>query len=193
MRLSRLTVRTLPLAASILLLASCATLSKEQCAIGDWQAIGYSDGVAGYYADRLSLHAKACAKAGVAPDYQAWERGRQQGLKQYCSADNAFALGRRGQALNSVCPAEVSHRLQNINAQGREYYALSNQLREARNQLKQYQTEYIKLRDGEMLNFKSEKEARARLLSLPARIRRLRQQIADTEAQLESLERLSPY
>ena len=193
MRLSRLTVLTLPLVGSALILASCATLSKEQCMVGDWQAIGYSDGVAGYYADRLSLHAKACAKAGVAPDYQAWERGRQQGLKQYCSADNAFALGRLGQPLNSVCPAEVSQRLQNINAQGREYYALSNQLREARNQLKQYQTEYIKLRDGEMLNFKSEKEARARLLSLPARIRRLRQQIADTEAQLESLERLSPY
>lgn len=37
---------------SIYLLAGCATLSKQECLIGDWQAIGYNDGVAGYHSDR---------------------------------------------------------------------------------------------------------------------------------------------
>ena len=44
----------LALIAGIYLLSACATLSKQECTIGDWQAIGYNDGVAGYAADRLA-------------------------------------------------------------------------------------------------------------------------------------------
>nr|WP_207804021.1 DUF2799 domain-containing protein [Psychrobacter sp. JCM 18903] len=71
---------SLALLGSIVLLSSCATLSKQECIVGDWQAIGYNDGVAGYQSDRLASHAKACAKASVAPNYLAWERGRSWGL-----------------------------------------------------------------------------------------------------------------
>ena len=60
---------SLALLGSIVLLSSCATLSKQECLVGDWQAIGYNDGVAGYQSDRLASHAKACAKASVAPNY----------------------------------------------------------------------------------------------------------------------------
>ena len=45
---------------SMILLSSCATLSKQECLVGDWQAIGYNDGVAGYQSERLASHAKAC-------------------------------------------------------------------------------------------------------------------------------------
>lgn len=62
---------SLPILGSMFLL-SCATLSKQQCLIGDWQTIGYNDGVAGYSSERLASHSKACAKAHVTPDYLAW-------------------------------------------------------------------------------------------------------------------------
>ncbi|WP_201556491.1 DUF2799 domain-containing protein [Psychrobacter sp. 72-O-c] len=195
-RLSTLSLSTL---GSILLLSGCATLSKQECVVGDWQAIGYNDGVAGYYADRLASHAKACAKASVVPDYQAWERGRQLGLKQYCTVSSAYNIGRRGRELNSVCPAAMTSTLQKVNQQGREYYTLNSQLNEDRSLLEKYQTEYIKLRDGEMLNFDNEKQARARLLSLPTELRRVRYRIANTEAQLKllsqrkSLSRMNKY
>lgn len=42
---------------SIYLLSGCATLSKEECMVGDWQTIGYNDGVAGYHSERLTSHA----------------------------------------------------------------------------------------------------------------------------------------
>ena len=186
---SRLSVFSLSTLGSIILFSGCATLSKQECAVGDWQAIGSNDGVAGHYSNRLASHAKACAKAGVAPDYRAWERGRQLGLKQYCTVSNAYNLGRRGRELNSVCPATMTSTLQQANQQGREYYTVNSQLNEDRNLLEKYQAEYIKLRDGEMLNFDNEKQARARLLSLPAELRRVRYRIAHNEEQLESLNR----
>lgn len=43
---------------SIYLLSACATLSKQECRVGDWQVIGYNDGIAGYAADRLASHIK---------------------------------------------------------------------------------------------------------------------------------------
>ncbi len=104
---------SVPVLASIYLLSGCATLSKEECMVGDWQAIGYNDGVAGYHSERLASHAKACAKASIAPDYQAWERGRQLGLKQYCTTTSAYNVGKQclsashGEYLTDSQPARL--------------------------------------------------------------------------------------
>lgn len=184
---------TLPLLAGALALSSCATLSKEQCVMGNWQAIGYNDGVAGYSSERLASHTKACAKANISPDYQAWERGRQQGLKQYCTPSNAYAVGRKGQQLNSVCPSAMLPELRSSYTQGYNYYKLNAQLQADQQQLQSYLTEYDKLREGEQLDFKTEKEARARLLSLQPKIRSLRRDINNMEAQLDSLNRQLKY
>ena len=172
---------------SISLLSGCATLSKQECLIGDWQAIGYNDGVAGYQSDRLASHAKACAKASVAPDYQAWERGRQLGLKQYCITDNAYNLGRRGRKLNNVCPVAIASNLQQANQRGLEYSNLENQLDNDKRLLEEYQEEFDKLEGGAMLGFANEKEARARLLLLADERRQAKRRIDNTQRQLDSL------
>ena len=172
---------------SISLLSGCATLSKQECLIGDWQAIGYNDGVAGYQSDRLASHAKACAKASVAPDYQAWERSRQLGLKQYCITDNAYNLGRRGRKLNNVCPVAIASNLQQAYQRGLEYYNLENQLDTDKKLLEEYQEEFAKLEGGAMLGFANEKEARARLLLLADERRQAKRRIDNTQRQLDSL------
>jgi len=189
MLLSRLLSRLIlvTVSSSALLLASCATLSVEECMVGNWQAIGYNDGVAGYPPSRLAAHSKACAKANVAADYESWERGRQLGLKQYCTVNNAYNIGRRGLELNRVCPASSTKRLQQANQQGREYYRLNKQLNDDRALLEEYEADYTKLRAGQMLDFEDEKEARRYLLSLPAELRRLEREIIYTERQLSRL------
>lgn len=189
----RLVGLTLPILASALVLSSCATLSKEQCVMGNWQVIGYNDGVAGYSAERLAAHTKACAKANVSPDYLAWERGRHQGLKQYCTPSNAYALGRRGQQFNSVCPSQMLPELRRRYTQGYDHYKLAAQLQNDQQQLQRYLSEYDKLREGERLDFKSEKAARARLLSLPPKIRTLRRDIHHAQAQLDLLNQQFNY
>lgn len=161
--------------------------------VGDWQAIGYNDGVAGYPPSRLAAHSKACAKANVTADYKSWEHGRQLGLKKYCTVSNAYNIGRRGLELNSVCPAEISRTLQKANRQGREYYNLNKQLSDDKELLGKYEAEYIKLRAGQMLDFEDEKEARRYLLSLPDELRRLERQISRTERQLNRLDHIDPY
>ncbi len=178
---------------SAILLSACATLSKEECAVGDWQAIGYNDGVAGYSVERLAAHSKACAKVSVAPDYQAWERGRKLGLQQYCTADNAYNIGRRGSALNNVCPASMMSNLSIINQQGQQYYRFINEIQKDKQLIKTYRAEYDKLRNGDMLEFKTEKEARGRLVHLSEELYKIQRQIDNNERKIALLDQTNPY
>ncbi|WP_227429470.1 DUF2799 domain-containing protein [Psychrobacter sp. I-STPA6b] len=186
-------VRSILILASIVILSGCATLSKEECRTGNWEAIGFSDGASGYTPARLNSHNKACAKVGIAPDYQAWERGRQAGLTQYCTRDNAYIIGKRGQSMNAVCPASMNTELQSINADGRRYHTLSQQLTQEQQDLEKYREEYRKLRDGDNLGFKTEKEARAYLVGLPDKIRRSEQRISEIQRNLTQLQRRYGY
>jgi len=178
---------------SVYLLAGCATLSKQECLVGDWQAIGYNDGVAGHYSDRLASHSKACAKANVTPNYQAWERGRKLGLQQYCTINNAYNIGRRGRQLNTVCPITMANTLQVANQKGLDYYTLDSQLDRDNRLLDTYQSEFDKLENGDMLDFSNEKEARARLLFLSDEIRDTKRRIRTTQQQLDSLNQTNSF
>ena len=63
--------------AALLGLSGCATMSADECAMSDWRTIGFEDGSMGYTAERLGNHRKACAKHGVAPDFEAYQTGCQ--------------------------------------------------------------------------------------------------------------------
>ena len=92
-------------AGALLGLASCATMSADQCLAGDWAGQGFSDGASGLSMSRLSEHAEACAKHGVVPDSAAYAAGRDQGLVRYCTPDNGFRAGRTGSGYGGVCPS----------------------------------------------------------------------------------------
>ena len=184
-------VKRLVIIGGIYFLSACATLSKQECMIGDWQAIGYNDGVAGYAADRLASHTKACSKASITPDYQLWERGRQLGLKQYCTVTSAYNIGRRGQKLNNVCPITLANSLQVANQKGLDYYSLDSQLDKDKRLLETTELEFKKLKNGEMLDFETEKEARARLLSLPIELRDIESRIYNIQKKLALLNQMN--
>ncbi len=90
---------------AVLGLASCATMSAEQCMAGDWAGQGYSDGASGLTMSQLEEHAEACAKHGVTPDRSAYAAGRDQGLVRYCTPANGFRVGRTGSGYGGVCPS----------------------------------------------------------------------------------------
>lgn len=90
------------------LLAGCASLSEDDCRQGDWAGIGQSDGYAGYAMTRLQDHADACRKVGVTPDPVAYSRGRQIGLRGYCTAPRGFTEGRLGNSYGGVCPPDLA-------------------------------------------------------------------------------------
>jgi hypothetical protein len=95
---------------SLAVLGGCATMSGDECAVSDWHAIGYEDGTRGYTSDRLGDHRKACAKHGIAPDFQAYQAGRSEGLVEYCQPSRGFNLGSKGGQYRGVCSSHNEQR-----------------------------------------------------------------------------------
>jgi len=117
---SRLTT----IAFAILVLAGCSTMSKEECLVSDWQAVGFEDGARGYSADRIGQHRKACADYGIAPDLAAYRRGRDEGLEHFCTPQNGFNLGSSGGAYAGVCPESLAAEFSTAYAEGRRLHDL---------------------------------------------------------------------
>jgi hypothetical protein len=84
----------------------CATMSEDQCRVGDWGGQGLRDGSAGLPMSRLDDHAKACAKHGVAPEETPYRSAREDGLRTYCRLERGFEEGRRGRSYHGVCRPE---------------------------------------------------------------------------------------
>ncbi|MEM7074968.1 MAG: DUF2799 domain-containing protein [Pseudomonadota bacterium] len=108
------------------------TVSAEQCQGGDWTSIGFADGKAGRSEGYMSRHREACAKLGIVPDTQAWLAGRERGLKSYCTPQNAYDVGRKGNELNTVCTGPSVTQLNRANARGIKYYAIGREISKLR-------------------------------------------------------------
>jgi len=85
----------------------CASMSRNQCLQADWYAIGIRDGRLGKPATLFQSHYDACLKFGVQADRQAYDRGRNRGLRDYCTYGNGLAQGRKGKIYRPVCPPEL--------------------------------------------------------------------------------------
>lgn len=116
------------------LLAGCATLSREQCRQGDWFGIGEADGRAGEQTSRLQQHAQACAEYGTGVDERQYLAGRDQGLREYCRLDNAFAAGLQGRRHQRVCPPEIDAVFDHYNRAAYEVYLIKRKLDAVENQ-----------------------------------------------------------
>lgn len=116
-------------------LAGCATLDENECLNADWRTIGFEDGARGYPATRIGSHRKACAKHGVAPDFERYESGRLKGLEQWCKPRNGYYLGIRGQRYNGVCPDHLAPAFVDALNRGRAIYDYEKQVKKNENEL----------------------------------------------------------
>lgn len=124
------------LASALLMLASgCASMNKAECLNVDWRTVGYEDGVAGRGGERIGEHRKACAKHGVTPDLNAYQAGREQGLREYCQPDTGYQLGVNGYSLKSSCPVDLKEDFESAYHAGYELYAMRARVASARNEL----------------------------------------------------------
>ncbi|MDD2816883.1 MAG: DUF2799 domain-containing protein [Thiotrichaceae bacterium] len=155
---------------SLLLLSGCATLSKDECLRGEWSTVGYQDGAQGYPAKQFYEHVAACREHGVMPRQDVYLKGREQGLKQYCTA----ALGlKEGQAIRSyqlVCPANTQPVFLQGYMQGLNRALLDNA---ARVDVKRNELSY---KQGQLSRTKEDKEVKrlqAEINSLNSELSRL--------------------
>ncbi len=107
-----------------IILHGCATLDKEECQAADWRVIGYEDGTRGYSANRIGNHRKDCAKHGIAPDFDAYQTGRAEGLEVFCVPRNGYVQGLNGRRYANVCPSYLETDFLNAHAYGTDIYNL---------------------------------------------------------------------
>ncbi|MFB6348450.1 DUF2799 domain-containing protein [Moraxella sp. ZJ142] len=176
------------------MVAGCATMTANECRSADWYAVGVKDGNRGESWQRLMQHGKACAKVGIVPDEAAWERGRDAGLVQYCTPSNAYYKGLSGGYINTHnCPAQLQPKLYRANEYGYNINKLQGLIKADKKNLATYQEQLKKLKEGDNLNFGSEKEARKHLLELPNKIAEISQRITKNENLIQEAMRVSPW
>ena len=105
-------------------LSGCASMSADECVASDWSAVGFEDGSRGYTSERFGSHRKACAKHGITADFQAYQRGRDQGLVEFCQPGRAFSYGVNGGNYNGVCAADMEPEFLEAYHAGRKLYTL---------------------------------------------------------------------
>jgi hypothetical protein len=111
------------------LLASCATMSPEECKVADWREVGQRDGLNGKPLSQLHDRAEDCGKVGVAINTQAYTVGRNLGLRSYCRLENAVPLGLAGGSYGGVCPPEIDQVFQQRFQVARSVHDLRNDVR----------------------------------------------------------------
>jgi hypothetical protein len=132
----------------LFLLAACASLTEEECRAGDWYRIGVSDGAEGRGADHIEAHRRACAGVGVSPDAEAWLRGRERGLRLYCTPAKAYEVAREGRPLRPGCTAAEVERLQPGYDWGREYWRLELRIQDLRSEIRAINRDVVTLSPG---------------------------------------------
>ena len=181
-------MRLLIIAAAVggaaLALASCETMSAEQCMAGDWSGQGYADGQSGLTMSRLDEHAEACAKHGVTPDAAAYAAGRRQGLVSYCTPGKGFEVGRAGSGYAGVCPSELEADFMPAYRDGQIVHEVEAALANARGRVDSLGSRLEELDDKIVAK---QAEARAEGLTdeqreqIRNRIQEIRRERADTE------------
>lgn len=169
---------------SLIFVTACASLSEDSCRTGNWESIGYSDGVAGRSQTYIEQHREACAEYGIAPDTTKWLRARIEGLKQYCTRPNAYEQGRRGNDLNPVCSSDQSG-LQLANFYGMRYHEITRDIDRLDNErdelLRKLAHEFNDVMTPEMV------ERKRFYLS---RVRRINSEIRDLEWELRKYDEM---
>jgi len=175
---------------ALLGLSGCASMSADECAMSDWRTIGFEDGARGYTADRLGNHRKACAKHGVVPDFEAYQSGRQQGLRQFCQPSRGFNIGAGGGRYNGVCPGDMEPDFVNAFNTGHRLYTFRSSVNSANSKIKAKRAELertekrILAAEVELISKETSIEDRVLLL---AELKKLSERTGQLEAQIVTL------
>ena len=133
---------------SALAINGCATLSRDDCLMGDWYEVGVQDGAAGYAPDRLAQHREACAEYRIRPDREAYQAGWDDGIGIYCTPERGYQEGRRGASYGQVCPPPLEWAFLQGYRNGQQLYQQERRLRELEQEQERNKKE-IRKRDEE--------------------------------------------
>ncbi len=91
-------MRKLIVTALVSLLVACASSPQQLAQQGDWQQIGYQDGISGH----TSRSFKELSSLGSVKQSD-YDQGYLEGVTEYCNPDFAYQMGVSGQYYQGVC------------------------------------------------------------------------------------------
>lgn len=175
---------------SLLGLSGCATMSADECVMSDWHTIGFEDGANGYTADALGNRRKSCAKHGVAPEFEAYQAGREEGLKQYCQPSRGFSLGASGAGYNGVCPGYMEADFVDAYNSGNKLYTLQTSVTQATSQIaakeRELNTASQQMRTAESRLIATDTTVQDRVMVV-AELKDLSERTGELEAEIDQL------
>lgn len=118
-----------------LALGACSTMSPQQCQVADWKSLGYQDGAAGRAISYYGRREKDCAEAGVRADLEAYNHGRFDGLRVYCTPASGWRAAMDGKSYEGVCPADLAPGFLSAYEPGRRAFLALSAFRDAESEL----------------------------------------------------------
>lgn len=161
-----------------LILVGCESMSQTECKIADWGRVGLTDGSTGVSDRRIADYTEDCGKAGVVPNAQAYRRGWDAGIVQYCTPANGWREGVQGNyGKSSVCQGQVGY------AGFAHYFEAGMQVHRVQDQLQRNGQESSRLqaRLEESKNDEEKKHLRENLRHLDRENFRLRNQLTQQQ------------
>jgi hypothetical protein len=107
---------------------SCASMSKEECQMGNWYDYGHRDSAKGQTSDTFMKHSEACMKHGVTGNKEQYMAGFKEGLKEFCTPENAYQFGVNGGQYKNTCPPETHSKFNMSYKKGKEIYDINAQI-----------------------------------------------------------------
>lgn len=89
------------------ILGGCANAEKRACESGNWESLGYNDGVAGRGFERIGALNERCSDYEISVDSAAWTEGHARGIAEYCEPANGYDLGEADTDYTGSCPREL--------------------------------------------------------------------------------------
>jgi DNA repair exonuclease SbcCD ATPase subunit len=121
----------------LLALSGCSSISPQECQVGDWFAIGKTDGQQGVASTKFRDYQKECAQHGVSSDFNAYQQGHAEGALLYCTYDEGIERGQSGQGYNKVCVGALEPQFRLGYDRGRKWYQAESALRNLQATLEQ--------------------------------------------------------
>jgi hypothetical protein len=163
-----------------------APVSDPQCREANsefWERTGAADGKEGLDSGaRLESLRRSCARQDLVPAADAYMKGWNRGVREYCAPDNGYAMAAGGKRINEkVCP-DVARGLflANVNL-GRTVHNLRNEIAGAKADARRFEQE-----------LKEKLISRDRRRELIDRLRLLGDKLELLEAQLTAAEAMAP-
>jgi peptidoglycan hydrolase CwlO-like protein len=126
----------------------------------------------------------------VAPDFEAYQAGRREGLRQYCQPSRGFNVGAGGGRYNGVCPSDLEPDFVDAFNSGHKLYNLRSQVNSANYQINSREKELDNTKDrirkveADLISSETTNEERVLLL---VDLKELSERIGEIEAEIVDL------